>query len=114
MSLLQDLEQQRDKAKTLVEVRQMAMRLAQNHDFKKLILEGFCLSEAARYAQEAGDPALGREEREDCLAMAMASGHLKRFLSGCIQMGAHSERTMAEVEAAIEEERANPSEGGDE
>lgn len=111
MSTLQQLEQQLTDAKTLIDVRQMALRLSQNTDFKKLILEGFCVTEAARYVQTSADPAIGAEERADALAMAQASGHLKRFLSGCVQMGAYHERTLPELEAAIEEARA---EGGDE
>jgi hypothetical protein len=111
MSDLHQLEQQLIDAKTLVATRQMAIRLAQNTEFKKLILDGFCLHDAARFVQESGDPALGAEERADALGMAQASGHLKRFLSSCVQMGAHAERTMPDLEAAIEEARG---EGGDE
>jgi len=38
--------------------------------------------------------------------MAQASGHLKRFLSVTVQMGAHAERSMPEVDAALAEARA--------
>jgi len=105
MSQVQQLEQQLSNAKTLVDTRQMALRLAQNSDFKKLILEGFCLHDAARYAQESGDPALNEEQRADALAMAQASGHLKRYLQMAMQMGAHAERTIAELHEALEEVR---------
>lgn len=105
MNQVEQLEQQLKEAKTLVRTRQMAIRLAQNPDFKELILDGFCMVEAARFVQQSGDPALGAEERADALAMAQASGHLKRFLSAAYQMGAHSERTMGELEAAIDEAR---------
>lgn len=111
MSTLEQLEQQLSDAKTLVATRQMALRLSQNADFKKLILEGFCLHDAARYVQESGDPSLNTEQRADALAMAQASGHLKRFLSMAVQMGAYAERTLGDLESAIEEVRG---EGGDE
>ena len=111
MNQVQQLEKQLDDAKTLVETRQMAIRLFQNPDFKKLIMDGFCLHDAARYAQESGDPALDVEQRADALAMAQASGHLKRFLSMAVQMGAHAERTMPELHAALDEVRAE--EGGE-
>ena len=109
MNTLQQLEQHLEDAKTLIDVRQRAMRLAQNTDFRKLILEGFCLTDAARLVQQSGDPAMGAEERADALAMAQASGHLKRYLSAAIRMGDHSERTLGELQEAIEEARA---EGG--
>lgn len=110
MTNLEQLEQQLIESKTLNDARQMAIRLRQNPDFKKLILDGFCLTEAARFVQVSGDPAISAEERADALAMAQASGHFKRFLSVTIQMGAHAERTMPELEMAIEEERAGGGE----
>lgn len=105
MNQVEQLEQQLKDAKTLVRTRQMALRLAQNPDFGELILDGFCLQDAARLVQESGDPSLDADQRADALAMAQASGHLKRFLSAAVQMGAHSERTMGELEAAIDEAR---------
>jgi len=109
MTELEKLEQHLEDANTLIDVRQRALRLAQNSDFRKLILEGFCTTDAARLVQQSGDPALGAEERADALAMAQASGHLKRYLSAAIRMGEHSERTLGELQEAIEEAR---TEGG--
>lgn len=106
MSEVAGLEKQITDAKFLLERRDIAMRLASNRDFRKLILEGFCLHDAARYAQESADPFMNAEQRADALNMAQASGHLKRFLSITIQMGAHSERTMPEMEEALAEARA--------
>jgi hypothetical protein len=103
---LAGLEKQLRDSKQLVERRQMALRLSENPDFRKLILEGFCLHDAARYVQESADPFLGVHERADALNMAQASGHLKRFLSVSVQMGAHAERTLPELEEAIEEARS--------
>jgi hypothetical protein len=111
MSEVAQLEQYRENAKELLDRRHMAQRLALNPDFKKLILDEFCLREAARYVQSSADPALPANERADALAMAQASGHLKRFLSVTIQMGAHAEREMPEIDAALAEARAE--EGAD-
>lgn len=106
MSEVLALENQLANSKELIERRQMALRLAKNTDFKKLVLEGFCLEEAARYVQASGDPALSAEERADALAMAQASGHLKRFLSVTVQMGAHCERDLPDLEQALADARA--------
>ncbi|WP_421991639.1 hypothetical protein [Roseococcus sp.] len=106
------LEQQLEAAKAIVDRRQTAMRLVDNRDFRKLILEGFCLEDAARYAQESGDPILAPEQRADALCMAQASGHLKRFINITIQMGAHAERELPHLEEAVADERAAPE--GDE
>lgn len=111
VSQVAQLEQQQDQAKTLVERRQMALRLAQNPDFRRLILDEFCLQEAARYVHSSADPALTAEQRQDALNIAQASGHLKRFLSVTVQMGAHAERTLPELEEALAQARIEEGQG---
>jgi len=106
MTDVTELEAYRENQQTLLDRRNMALRLSNNPDFKKLILDEFCMREAARYVHTSADPAMGKEERADALAMAQASGHLKRFLSVTVQMGAHAERSMPEVDAALAEARA--------
>ena len=73
--------------KILVEARDQAIALSTNPAFKKLILDGFCTTECARYVQESCDPMLAPHMREDALNMAQAAGHLKRFLSLTITIG---------------------------
>lgn len=70
------------------------------------MLEEFCVNECARYAQASADPALSANERADALAIAQSAGHLRRFLSVVIQMGNSAENTIADIEAALEEARA--------
>ena len=106
MSEVEALERQLEDTKGLQRRREQAERLSRNPDFRDLIIDGFCLKDAARFAQESGDPALPAEQRADCLAMAQASGHLKRFLSMQIQMGAVAGRNIEALEEAIAEARA--------
>lgn len=106
MSEVIALENQLENYKELVERRRTALRLSDNADFKKLILDEFLVKECARYAQLSADPALSPDERADALALAQAAGHLKRFLSVTVQMGAHAENTMADLEDEIAEARA--------
>ena len=109
--VINHLEDQLVREKTLVKMRDAALRLADNKDFRDLILNGFCLTEAARYVQESGDPMVPAANRADALAMAQASGHLTRFLSFTILMGNTAANTVREVQDAIDEIRA---EGSDE
>lgn len=99
------LEAQLSNAKELVKRRHDAQKLAENKLFRTLILEEFCEKEAARFAHASADPALKAEERADALALAQAGGHLRRWLSMQIQMGAHAEREMGNIEAELEEAR---------
>jgi hypothetical protein len=104
------LEQQLSSAKALVKRRDAALKLYENRDFKALIVDGFMCDEAARYVQASGDPALGESERADALAMAQASGHLKRFLSVVVVMGNTAARDVKGLEEAIDEERSGGAE----
>jgi len=107
LTQVEQLENQKEDLKVLAGRRKMALRLAQNPDFRTLIMEGFCRDEAARYVQASADPMLKSEERADALNMAQASGHIKRFMSLCIQMGAHAEQTLLDIDQALDEARAD-------
>lgn len=110
LTLVEQLENQKEDLKIMASRRKMALRLAQNPDFRTLLMEGFCRDEAARYVQASADPNLKAEERADALNMAQASGHLKRFMSLCIQMGAHAEQTLLDIDQALDEARAEEGE----
>ena len=106
MSELRQLEQQLTDAKGLIERKQMALRLAENREFRTLILDGFCKEDCARWTQMSTDPALTAEQRADALIMAQASGPLRRYLSVQIRMADVAERELADLEEAIAEARA--------
>lgn len=115
MSEVNALEQQLSDAKQLVAEAEAAERLAKNKDFDALILKKFCVEECARYAQASADPSLGANERADALALAQASGHLKRFLHVIVQMGRAAGAQIDEIEEAIVEAQAeeDAAENGD-
>lgn len=106
MSEVQNLEQQRSNAKQLIDQREAVLRLANNPDFKNIVMEKFCVQECARYAHASADPAIAKEGREDAMAMAQASGHLRRFLSVVITMGNNAENSMKDLDEALANARA--------
>lgn len=103
---LQAGEQQVENFKELIEKRAMALRLTQNPDFRKLINDDYLVKEAARMVQLSSDPNMTAEQRADCLGMAQATGHFKRFLSATLQMGFVAERDLPALEAELAEMRA--------
>lgn len=105
MSEVSALEYQRNGMAKLIEQRDAAIRLSKNRDFKTLILEGFMVEEAARYVHASADPMLPPNERADALALAQASGHLKRYLSVVTRMGDDAASQLPHIDEAIEEER---------
>lgn len=110
MSEVLRLEEQYVKAKKLVAQRDMALKLNKNTDFRKLILEEFCVQECARYAQMSADFSLPPENRADALALAQAAGHIRKWLSVQVQMGNTAERDLEQIDAAIEEARIEEDE----
>lgn len=110
MTEVQQLEQQLSNAKQLVAEKNMALKLSDNREFRKLILEEFCVQECARYAQLSADPSLPANERADALALAQSAGHLRRWLHVKIQMGLVAEREIGEVESTIEQVRSEMGE----
>jgi hypothetical protein len=110
MSEIQSFERDIRDAKELIEVRKAALRLEQNQDFRRLFINGYFSTEAARMVQLSSDPALTEQQRADALDMAKATGHTKRYLSMCVQMGAAAERELPSMEIALDEARAAETE----
>lgn len=110
MSEVFALEKQREDAKNDLERREIALRLYNQPDFKKLIIDEFCTTECARYAQLSADPALDDRARADSLGLAQAAGHLRRYLSMLISKGNMAERLMPDLDDAIEAARQEEGE----
>ena len=110
MSEVYALQKQLDDAKILVERREQAIKLSGNPEFRKLIMQEFCVNECARYAQSSGDPSLSAEARADSLALAQAAGHLRRWLSVVIRMGDQAIHEMQSLEDSLQEARQESDE----
>lgn len=104
---IHQLEQRNEGLKEAVDRRDLALKLEKNREFRKVILEDFCGSECARYAQASADPNLKPEYRADALAMAQAAGHLRRFLSVIVQMGNKAEEEIRQNREEIDQLREN-------
>ena len=85
-------------------------RLCKNKDFKKIILQDFCVTDCARYACESADPLLNEAQRADALAMAQAAGHLKRYLDLADRFGMYSGERIIDLQNEIDGLRAQPDE----
>jgi hypothetical protein len=110
-SVVQGLEHQLEDAKALIERREMALRLSNNRDFQKLIVEGFMQKDCAAFTHESTDPALTADQRAMALQSAQAAGALKRFLQYSFQMGHHAAGQLTELEETLAEARASEDQG---
>lgn len=102
---LAELEEGKKNALELMGRRDLALKLGNIPEFKKMILEDFCEKEAARLIGLSADPALTVQQRADALAMGQAAGHLRRYLSTTIRMGNIAENELREIEEAMDEAR---------
>jgi hypothetical protein len=102
---ISQMEKHIEKLKPHLELRDLVLKLEMNRDFKKLILEEFCVNECARYAHLSADPNLNAQQRADAIGMAQAAGHLRRYLSTILLMGDRAEKDIKDNQEAIEEAR---------
>lgn len=110
MSEIQELEAEKVRLQKQVALRDQILKLSENHEFRKVIHDGFLNEECARSARMAGEPTLSDVERRNMLDMAMAAGHLQRYLSANVQMGHQAADSIFQIDAALEELRAEGAE----
>jgi hypothetical protein len=80
VEMLEALEAQKEAANADIEFAVRVNRLLANPDFRHVILDTYCVKEAAAFVHTSADPILKPEQRADALSMAQATGHLKRWL----------------------------------
>lgn len=93
-------------AKEIVARGAMAEKLSHNADFKKLVLEGYFVNEAARLALLYSDPNLNAETREAVARELSGPGTFKRYLSTLVQMGHIAQRELREHTETLDEIRS--------
>lgn len=103
---IQDLENQIENAKAVMAQRDLMVRLSDNHDFRALIIDGFCKEECARFAHLSTDPNLNAQDRADSLGTAQAAGYLKRWINAIIIMGNRAEKDISEMNEHLAELRS--------
>lgn len=101
-----EVEQQLKDVKEAMALRDMAVKLSTNREFRKLIIEGFIETETNRLMVCAGDVRFKKEDREQMMGQALAGGHLKRYLNYIQMLGDNAERSIPEAEQTLAELRA--------
>ena len=113
MEDIQQLEYQIKASEDLLARREMALKLEQNHEFRKLFIEGWFLTEAARLVQMSTDPRVDASIQSSCLEEARATGFARRYLSDSIQMGYKALTDLPQMRATLDELRAMADRGED-
>ncbi len=103
---LAGLEHQKRAAEINIAFSQRVERLLANPDFRAVILEEYCVQETARFVHQSADPGLSAERKADALAMAQASGHLKRWLQATQAQAEQLIERLPDLNEEIEQARA--------
>jgi len=108
----QEIEISIEAAKGAVERKNKLERLLKDPDFKEVFEEGYFKNEAARLVSLLCDGDWRTEEkRAEIIDDMLGISSVRQYIMGVRQMGRHLERQIAESEAALEELRAETTEG---
>jgi len=92
---LEQVEISIEQAKYNIGRKDSLINLTKNTDFKRLILEDYFKSEAARLVMVRAEPAMATDEHQDNINNALiAIGHLNQYLNAIMQMGTMAQRAM--------------------
>lgn len=89
-------------------------RLCKNKDFKDLILEDYCVQEAARLLHMSIHPSQSNEERAKFLVMAQATGGVLMYIHAQEQLLNRDISTISDIEDQLDQLRAQPEQADDE
>lgn len=103
MTEIEEYQYRIQELKKQVEVRDNIIKLRENRLFKKVILEYFCTEQAAQFVHNSVNMAISKEQREDSLALAQASGHLLSFLAVQERLGSIAEDNIRKMEKELSE-----------
>lgn len=105
-SEIEKIEISIEEAKRHIQLRDDALRLADNKDFRNIVLEGYFKNEAARLTGLIGDPEF--KEQEAILADLGAIASFQRYMRRLVRTGEMMEKEVFDHEQALEDIRTNP------
>jgi hypothetical protein len=105
MSDIEEVEISIQHAKKLVERKNMVEKLSSNREFRKLILEGYLVDEAARLVGLSADP-LQKAYRDDIILSLQGISSFRQFMQTTVRMGQVAENELFEHVEMLDELRA--------
>lgn len=103
---IHEIEMSIEAAKEMVARGELTEKLAKNPAFKKLVLDGYFVDEAARLAHLVSDPNLSEEQRAMVNRDLIGIGAFKRYLQTVRQLAGMASREIADAEYELDALRA--------
>lgn len=107
---IREVEMSIEAAKEMVARGEMARKLADNPDFKKIVLDGYFVDEAARLTHLFSDPMMDEAQRKMIERDLIGIGAFKRYLKNAVQFGEIAAREISDAEIELDELRAEDDE----
>jgi len=105
MSDIKQLEDSIDESRKLVELKNAALKLSSNREFKKIILDGYFKDEAVRLA-EVSAIANPNVDRNEVFLAIQAISLLKQYLQSIVRVGEMAEEDIYTNGEALDDARA--------
>lgn len=103
MSQIQEVELSIEQAQALIKRGEQALKLADNKDFKELVLDGYLVNEASRLARLSADFTLDPQVRSEVLLMVQAIGCFHTYMRNIIRQGDMAKRDLAAAQETLQE-----------
>lgn len=100
---LEELQEYKASCEEVIDIAKSASKLAENADFKKIIMEQYFHKEPQRLASIMASGRLTESSFNDCVKDLRSIGNLQTFLSDLIQKGNIALESLKEAEEAREE-----------
>jgi hypothetical protein len=111
---IEQIELSIEEARKMVDRGRMAEELSMNSGFRKLVLEGYFVEEAARLVHLSSDPTVPENMRTVILRDLNGPGAFKRYLSTLVQMGRMAAQEIRDAQETLEEIRQEELSGEEE
>lgn len=90
---VEEVELSIEQAQEKIKLRDMAMKLASNREFKKLIIDGYFKDEAARLAGVSGDPNT-LNVRDEIFDQMKSISYFRQFMQKYVREGDMAEQEL--------------------
>lgn len=93
------------EAEKMVKRAEAAKRLSNIPEFKKLVMDGYFVDEAARLVHLSSDPSIPENIRDVVVRDMAGPGAFKRYMSAIVTMGENAAREIENARDTLEELR---------
>jgi len=100
---LEQYEEAKEHYGTITERADAARRLADNDDFKALVMTGYLTDEPMRLAELIASGRLNEKVREDCSRQLVSIGDFRTYMKNIIEQGNMARDEMTALEEARDE-----------